>query len=730
MNFTSNDPHFKLAADFVNSTSEHIFLTGKAGTGKTTFLKYISQNSHKQVLVTAPTGVAAINAGGVTLHSLFQLPLEPYIPNTRVKDTYRFGKNKLAILQQAELLIIDEVSMLRADTLDAVDATLKFTRRSRKPFGGIQMLYIGDLFQLPPVVKNSEWELLKNYYKSPFFFHAKSVEENPPVYLELKTVYRQQEQTFVNLLNKVRNDILTNEDYKLLNSRYRPNFKDDDNAGYVTLCTHNYQADQINAVELQKLKTPACDFEGEIKGEFPDSILPTEKNLILKEGARVMFIRNDVEEPRRYYNGKTATVTKIDDDEIYVKPDGFESDFVVAKETWRNLKYYINEESGEIEEEELGAFIQYPLRLAWAITIHKSQGLTFEKTIIDAKQAFAAGQSYVALSRCTSLEGIVLRSQITPSSIQTHTDAIEFSSKDKPTEVLQGILENSKKNFWRDRLVNCFDWNPLLRLLRDFQRFTEDHLSDEIQSAHEMVELLYVIALKQQDVARKFQEQLKRIIATEKDEEKCLPILKERTTKAVVYFYEDCVKNILEPIRVLRKTFKGQKKAKKYWRNLNALETDIINFLSNLKRVRYNDVSLFDAHVVLPNLNDTEEMPEEKKRKAKVEKSEETGKGKVVKGETQRISLAMFKSGKSIPEIAKERGLKMSTIEGHLVRFVANKELEVTEVVAPAKMEKITKVVNSFSGQEASPLQAAKEALGEEYSYGEIRFVLAHIEAL
>lgn len=599
----TQDPYFQMAVEFVNSTSEHIFLTGKAGTGKTTFLRYIAKNSHKKVLVSAPTGVAAINAGGMTLHSLFQLSFEPYIPNSRIKDTYKFGKDKLTLLQQADMLIIDEVSMLRSDTLDAVEATLRFARRNKRPFGGIQMLYIGDLFQLPPVVKNDEWALLKDYYKSPFFFHATSIEKKPPIYLELKKVYRQQQQLFVELLNKVRNDNLTAEDYNLLNSRYNPDFEDNSGKKYITLCTHNYQADQFNSLKLEELKTTEHQFSGEIKGEFPDHILPTEKVLTLKEGAQVIFIKNDLENPRRYYNGKIATITKISGDDIYVLPENAEEDFLLAKEIWRNVKYKLNEDASEIEEEELGVFKQYPLRLAWAITIHKSQGLTFEHAVIDARQAFAAGQAYVALSRCTSLDGIVLRSKITPSCVQTNAEAVDFSSNDKPIESLQQILSYSKKNFWCDRLISEFDWEPLLRLLRNFQHFTEEHISDEIQTAHEMTEQLYVAALKQQDVARKFQDQLKNIIAKKKNEDECIILLKERVTKAVAYFFEDCKNKILAPVQSLKATFKGQKKAKKYWRKLNELEDDIVLFLTNMKRARFNDVPLFDESTELADLH-------------------------------------------------------------------------------------------------------------------------------
>lgn len=734
--FDSENQHFKLAVDFINSTNQHLFLTGKAGTGKTTFLKYISQNSHKRVLVAAPTGVAAINAGGVTLHSLFQLPFEPFIPNSRIKDTYRFGKNKLNLLQQAELLIIDEVSMLRSDTLDAIEATLRFARRSKRPFGGIQMLYIGDLFQLPPVVKNDEWELLKHHYKSPFFFHAKSIESTNLIYLELKKIYRQQDQRFVDLLNRVRNNCLTGEDYELLNSKYNPTFTDTSSKRYITLCTHNYQADQINTEKLKKIKAPEFYFKGEVKGEFPDSILPTEEVLTLKVGAQVMFIKNDLENPRRYYNGKIAVITEIGEDGICVQPEGSDFDFVIEKEIWRNVKYRLNEENQEIEEEELGTFVQYPIRLAWAITIHKSQGLTFDYAIIDAKQAFAAGQSYVALSRCRSLDGIVLRSQIMPSCIQTNTDAIIFSSNDKPIEILNKTLEESKKIYWRDRLLQYFDWQPLLKTLRDFQYFTEDHLSDEIQSAHEMTELLYVAALKQQEIAVKFLDQLRVILQSNVSEEMRLQKLKERVTKAVVYFFTEAKEELLKPVQKSKKSFKGQRKAKKYWRKLNELETDIILFFSNLKRARYEDTLLLDAAVELVNLHDEEELFVDKgekktdlpEKKQKGEPRERKSKEKPIKGETQRISFDLFKAGKSIPEIADERNLKSSTIETHLSRFVISGELDISAIMSEERVNKLKKIICEMPEEDGGGLKFIKEVVGEEYTYGEIRLVVDYMK--
>ncbi|MDR2848094.1 MAG: AAA family ATPase, partial [Bacteroidales bacterium] len=338
----SNNHIFQLATDFVNQTSRHIFLTGKAGTGKTTFLKHIRYATHKNCIVAASTGVAAINAGGVTLHSLFQLPFEPFVPGMEyrnAKDRFRMSAQKLAMLRQLELLIIDEVSMLRADTLDSIDATLRRIRRSDKPFGGVQTLYIGDLFQLPPVVKDDEWQILKDYYPSPFFFHAKVVQRHPPVYLELKKVYRQREQSFVDLLNHVRNNELTRDDLDKLNSRYQRDFRAPAGEKYITLTTHNAKADAINTRELGNLTAPVLNFTGTIEGEFPDYALPTEMTLTLKEGAQIMFIKNDTGEEKRYYNGKLGVIVELKPDNIKVRLDGSGDIIKVEQGEWKNVRY-------------------------------------------------------------------------------------------------------------------------------------------------------------------------------------------------------------------------------------------------------------------------------------------------------------------------------------------------------------------------------------------------------
>ena len=714
VNFDDSDPVFKMAYEFVNSTSQHIFLTGKAGTGKTTFLKFIKESSHKNAIVAAPTGVAAINAGGVTLHSLFQLSFEPYIPNTRRKDIYRFGKAKQDVIRQAELLIIDEVSMLRADTLDSIDDRLRFVKRNNEPFGGIQMLYIGDMFQLPPVVKEGEWKLLSDFYPTSFFFHAKVLEKVPPLYLELKTVYRQQDQSFVDLLNKVRNNELTISDLQTLNNRYNPCFEPPENKKYITLCTHNFQADRINSKKLSEINKKSHFFDGKITGDFPEYALPTEMRLELKAGAQIMFIKNDTNSPRRYFNGKIAEIAKIEDDKIYAKPEGSEDEIIVEKELWSNVRYSLNKESQEIEEEELGSFEQYPIRLAWAITIHKSQGLTFEHAIIDAEMAFAAGQAYVALSRCTSLEGIVLKSKINSNCIQTDNEAIAFSKNDKPIELLHDHLSDAKKRYWAERLIQYFDWKPLLTLLREFRRFTETRISDELQTAHELSKQLYDNALHQQDVAIQFQKQLKQIMQSASSENEKLLKLKDRCSKAVVYFYNDIFKQMLEPLQEHRIGFTKKKKAKAYWKHLNELCEDILFFTRKLASVRYNDTVLINENMELPSLhlqNDVEETSEYQK---KTEKKETIG-------STKQITLQFYKEGKTIPEIASIRNLAVSTIGGHLTDFIKTGEIEINELVSEDKLKIMLPLLKEAASKNELSITPIKQQLGEDFSYMEIR---------
>ena len=422
---------FDLAFRFATETKENIFLTGKAGTGKTTFLKYLKGNCAKNIIVAAPTGVASINAGGVTLHSLFQLPFYPFLPTKQGKEELlkqlKFNASRLQLLRKMELLVIDEISMVRCDVMDAIDTILRSVKRVYdQPFGGVQLLCIGDLYQLPPVARHQEWGLLQEFYESPFFFDSLAIKEQLPLLIELDKIYRQKEDSFVRLLNKVRNNQMDEDDYEDLLLRYNPNFRPEEEDKFITLTSHNKQADEINAKALTGILRPSYKYAAEVEGDFAEHLYPADFQLELKVGAQVMFLKNDVTQ-KRYFNGKIAVVKRLEKEEVIVDCDDLE--IYVGKEVWENNKYVLNKETGKLEEDVLGSFLQYPLRLAWAITIHKSQGLTFDRVMIDAAAAFSSGQVYVALSRCTSLGGIVLLSKISPTSLHSNQSVIDGQQK-------------------------------------------------------------------------------------------------------------------------------------------------------------------------------------------------------------------------------------------------------------------------------------------------------------
>ena len=591
-----DNPLFRTAADFVNNTSRHIFLTGKAGTGKTTFLKYVRQNTRKKCVVVAPTGVAAMNAGGVTMHSFFQLPLGPFIPvNDRLSgdgatDQYTLFKNirvseeKREIFRDLELLIIDEVSMVRADMLDATDAILRYFRKKpHTPFGGVQVLYIGDLFQLPPVMPDSQWSLLRNYYQSAFFFHAKAIAEAPPVYIELKKIYRQSQQNFIDILNRIRNAQATRDDLATLNNLMGAPEKPGEK--YITLTSHNQKADRINADALNKLPGKSRQFKGVVEGDFPEKTLPTEVALELKEGAQVMFIRNDTSEERKYYNGKLATVTRIED-KVYVELADSGEEIELEQETWTNIRYSYNKIEERIDEEKLGSFTQYPIRLAWAITIHKSQGLTFQHAIIDAGDSFAPGQVYVALSRCTSLEGLILRSPIHPSSIATDPLVLAFAAKESGDDELIKILVKDKRDFQNAQLAGMFDFDKLVESVHSYVQYLHGRqipkLGEAVKNARTMLHQIQ----EHQNVAVKFQQQVLDLLVAGDDDK-----LAERLAKAVDYFVRSLTDSLLTPLDEHLLALKGAKKVKKYLKQVRELRNAVARKINTIKNVRHDRVS-------------------------------------------------------------------------------------------------------------------------------------------
>ncbi|HET6253083.1 MAG TPA: helix-turn-helix domain-containing protein [Puia sp.] len=734
-NATSHNPAFELAVQFINQTSRSVFLTGKAGTGKTTFLKFIRENTFKKLAVTAPTGVAAINAGGTTLHSFFQLPFGPYLPSpqsyfsapSRDNIAYvdpqslfrniRFTGAKRELLRELELLIIDEISMVRSDTLDAIDAILRhFRQQPSIPFGGLQLLYIGDLFQLPPVVKNDEWELLRQHYASPFFFDARAIAQSPPACLELKKIYRQNEARFIGLLNSIRDSNVTEADLSTLADYYQPEFIAPKTENYITLTSHNAKADQINRQELDKLPGRIHTFKASVTGDFNEKAYPAEAALTVKEGAQIMMIRNDKGEARRYYNGKIGVIQRLSDDRITIQFPDEPDELTIEKETWRNIRYNYDKEKDRVDEEELGSFSQYPIRLAWAITIHKSQGLTFKKAVIDAGDSFAPGQVYVALSRLTAMDGLVLRSRITPWSIRTDSRVAAFMENNPPNEIVEQQLDLDQRAFITDTLLKAFDWTHLTE-----QFITGSLDRDWTKSAR-----------AQQEAADRFIQQLKPLIPeAEADDYRQL---QQSADAAARYLIRQLDDQLISPITQHIAAGRSQKKTKKYWQELTALKvtitrkrqqledalqlitglrhgistTRLLTTLENDRRARSAATS------PAPGSNLATPRPGTSSRPSSSRASE--------KSSTRHISLQLHREGVPIDEIAARRNLAVGTIETHLASFIPTGEIDIKELVAEEKIAPILTVIREVGGSALGPM---KSRLGDDYSFGEIRAVLS-----
>jgi len=584
----SKNPELNLADDYVQYTGSHIFLTGKAGTGKTTFLHNLKEYSAKRMIITAPTGVAAINAGGVTLHSFFQLPFGPFIPGSETSEhsrqrLFRFSKEKKRIIKSLDLLVIDEISMVRADMLDSVDAVLRRHRRNDQPFGGVQLLMIGDLHQLSPVAKQDEWQLLKQYYSSIYFFSSHALDQAEMVTIELQYIYRQTDARFIQLLNRVRDNRLDAASIKEFNRRHIENFTPGKNQGYITLTTHNNRADTINKDRLSALRGQEYLFEAEVSGDFPEHTYPAPFRLVLKVGAQVMFLRNDNSLEKRYFNGKIGKIKAISGRRICITCPGESEEIVAEAVEWENIKYKVDEENKEIQEDIIGKFKQFPLKLAWAITIHKSQGLTFDKAVIDVESAFAHGQVYVALSRCKTLEGMVLSSPIPARGIETDASVLNFVKRARQIRPSENRLQTDKVLYQQQLLLTCFDFKLLHNRLNYFVRLLAGNARlVQISGVPDMVGLRELAEKQIFTVSQKFQQQLRTIFIQQRLPESDAYTL-ERIGKAAAWFQDKFSLVFDDLVQTIRMETDNKEIGNKIGNALNNLKQEILIKLAGIR---------------------------------------------------------------------------------------------------------------------------------------------------
>ena len=575
---------YDFAKDIILNTDTTLFVTGRAGTGKTTLLRYVAESSQKNTVVVSPTGIAAINAGGVTIHSFFKLPFAPFIPSVIEAKKLIAGQKMRAefrsVIRSVDMIIIDEVSMLRADILDAIDVVLRHYRNSKFPFGGVQMVFFGDMYQLPPVCVNDEWFILKDYYTTPYFFSAKVFEKQEIVCLELDKIFRQRDADFVEILNQVRNNNISKENFNRLNDRYNPDFDLENNQDFVVLTTHNAVSDDINESRLIDIDSKTFIFDAAIKGDFPEYLYPVEQQIVLKKGARVMFTANDHINPERlYYNGKMGTVVELEDNNVYVTCDGEDDPILVNYETWENNTFSYNRKENSVDVKTIGTFTQLPLRLAWAITIHKSQGLTFQKVAIDAANSFTSGQVYVALSRCTSLDGIVLLSPINSNSIMVDSRIQRFSKNNFNEDLLPDFVNRKKRDTLCNMLIKLFSFNLLEVAVLDLKGYVTEFRADFSDYTPEMVENILSIVQDLSDVGTRFAVQLRKITNAND-----FSLLNSRVNDAKKYFLQR-LETLEKAMDITNVSTKKKERANKFSKFLNEVNKNLqetLFFLKNL----------------------------------------------------------------------------------------------------------------------------------------------------
>ena len=702
-----NESLFNLA----EHTNRSIFLTGKAGTGKTTFLNEFVLKTKKKYIVVAPTGIAAINAGGVTIHSMFGLPPRTFLPTTERIDGnlamniadlmhhFKYRKDKLKLLREIEIIIIDEVSMLRADVLDMMDFSLRHVRRNQQKFGGVQMLFIGDLYQLPPVVRDEY--LLNQYYNSPFFFESLALKELPLITIELTTVYRQKDEKFLDILNEIRDGEIGDIDFETLNERYIPDFEPTDEP-YVYLTSHNRMADEINQKKLAELSGKTYSYKAEIVGNFNENQYPNDEVLDLKVGAQIMFIRNDASGERRYFNGKLAEVVDLDEKEITVIIDGDDENYVLKKEVWEQKKYSLDAEKN-ITEDVLGSFKQYPIRLAWAVTIHKSQGLTFDRLIIDAGKSFASGQVYVALSRCRTLEGIVLKSKITPEVIFADRRVSKFQDETHANDRMDEILNAEKYDYSIKKVLNRLDCKWFKNSLETWYNSAKNSKAIDKDKA----KFLYTAIKPEVENLASVYEKFEKVILQKTQKfvqgNEDWSEIETKTKGAVNFFFKKVNEKIFSQLLDFYAENKGTKGLKQYNEDFRVFLDDLEDYLNDLKKVHLLETPLFDVE------NDVKVTT------------------KIAKVPSHILSFQLFEEGKTIPEIAKERGLVTETIFGHLAKFAEQGLLDLTRIFDKEKLKTFEKEFDQ-NWEKHQSLSDWKNALPKEFEFNEIRLLLNHYE--
>ncbi|MFM1753191.1 MAG: hypothetical protein RLZZ236_130 [Bacteroidota bacterium] len=741
---------------FINQTQRSVFLTGKAGTGKTTLLREIIETTHKNTVVVAPTGIAALNAGGVTIHSMFQLPFGGFLPDNSAPD---FSENtkfetktslrrhfimsglKKSVIRNLELLIIDEVSMLRADLLDAIDFMMQTVRKKNSPFGGVQVLFIGDLLQLPPVIRDDEWQTLKKYYKGKFFFHSQVVQQNPPLYIELDKIFRQSDDAFISVLNNLRNNQISKEDIATLNQYVQPNFDLKTNKGFITLTTHNSKADTMNTEALESLEGKEWLYSPELTGDFPDKIFPVEEVLKLKVGAQIMFVKNDLSFDKKYFNGKMGVIKSLSAKEILVFFPEENKTIEVEKYEWQNIRYKVNATTKDIEDEVLGTFVHYPIKLAWAITVHKSQGLTFDKAALDVSQVFLPGQAYVALSRLRSLKGLVLLSPLQMNGISNDQDVMDYSLNKASVTHLENALHFETKNFIHQYLIETFEWADLAQEWSNHQ-FSYNEKS-EVSSkakfsywAKEQTERMEKVV----EPAKKFIQQLNVLFSQETVD---LNHISERMQAAYTYFFSPMDELVFEILWKLEEV-KRLKKAKAYFDELVLLEelqTKSVLRLMKAKllieivvagetiskeKLTSPEIKLYvsrklaaiqatfkkvNANLIDDDLDEERYLPKKKTKSA-------------TKKTTIEETYDLWKQNNSIAEIAAIRVLTKQTIYGHFVKLIQSEKVAVEDIIPSDKLDELAA---AFKGYKEESLNALMEKHGDKFSWEEARMFKASL---